>query len=287
MQSKNPILSRRDAFSGAPGTSGAAAGPGTQYYDGQRTGRGATTHPGPGRLSDAQLDEMYGYGAGPAQARMTMDDVVVKTGLCLAVLIAFAAAAWAIVPVENFGPAMAAAVAAMVLGLVISFKRIPNPALILPYAALQGVFVGALSHYFNNTYPGVVIQAVIGTFAVFAAMLAMYQMKIIKVTDRYARTGMAIAMGFVLLIVVNLVFGLFGAGDGLGFRSGGLGILMGVLGVALGAFFLSLDFKQVEDGIAAGAPAKQSWIAAFGLTLSLVWIYTELLRLLAIVNGRD
>jgi len=271
VQSKNPILSRRDTFA----------------YTGDGRGRGAVPHPGPGRLSDEQLREMYGYDAGPTQDRMTMDDVVVKTGLCLGLLAAFAAFAWAVVPVDNFGPAFGAGIAAMILGLVIAFKRSANPGLILGYAALEGVFIGVLSHAFDATYPGVVVQAVIGTFAVFAAMLAMYQMKIIKVTDRYARTGMAIAVGFFLLMVVNMVFAMFGVGGGLGFRSGGLGILMGVLGVALGAFFLSLDFKQVEDGVAAGVPAKQSWVAAFGLTLSLVWIYTELLRLLAILNGRD
>lgn len=94
-------------------------------------------------------------------------------------------------------------------------------------------------------------------------------------------------MGFMLLMVVNLLFAAFGGGDGLGFRSGGLGILFGVVGIILGACFLALDFKQVEDGVAYGAPREESWLAAFGLTMTLVWIYLEMLRLLSILSGDD
>jgi uncharacterized YccA/Bax inhibitor family protein len=93
---------------------------------------------------------------------------------------------------------------------------------------------------------------------------------------------MAIAIGFLLLLVANLVLGLFGAD--LGLRSGGLGVLVAVVGVLLGAFFLSLDFQQIEDGIRYGAPERESWLAAFGLTLSLVWIYLEMLRLISILR---
>ena len=95
---------------------------------------------------------------------------------------------------------------------------------------------------------------------------------------------MAAAIGFMLLMVVNLLFAVFGGGDGLGFRSGGLGILFGVIGIILGACFLALDFKQVEDGVAYGAPREESWLAAFGLTMTLVWIYLEMLRLISILR---
>nr|WP_066956335.1 Bax inhibitor-1/YccA family protein [Streptomyces lushanensis] len=98
---------------------------------------------------------------------------------------------------------------------------------------------------------------------------------------------MAAAMGFVLLMVANMLFSVFGGGDGLGFRSGGLGIVFGIVGIVLGACFLALDFKQVEDGVAYGAPREESWLAAFGLTLTLVWIYLEMLRLLSILQGND
>ncbi len=98
---------------------------------------------------------------------------------------------------------------------------------------------------------------------------------------------MAAALGFILLMTVNLLFAVFGGGDGLGFRSGALGVVFGVIGIILGACFLALDFKQVEDGIAYGAPREEAWFAAFGLTLTLVWIYLEFLRLISILNSSD
>jgi uncharacterized YccA/Bax inhibitor family protein len=176
----------------------------------------------------------------------------------------------------------------MVLAFVQSFKRRPSPALILSYAAFEGVFLGVISSAVS-TYiaDGVVAQAVLGTMAVFAGVLVAYKAGWIRVNRRFYGFVMAAALGFVLLMVVNLLFTVFGGGDGLGFRSGGLGLLFGAIGVILGACFLALDFKQVEDGIAYGAPKEEAWLAAFGLTLTLVWIYMEFLRLVAILNSSD
>ncbi len=174
----------------------------------------------------------------------------------------------------------------MVLGFVQSFKRKPSPALILTYAAFEGIFLGALSGAINDLpkLSGAPMQAVMGTMAVFVAMLVAYKTRIVRVTARFTRYLLIAMLGFVLLSMVNMLFMVFGGGDGLGFRSGGLGILFGVVGVVLGALCLALDFKQVEDGIAYGAPREESWLAAFGLTVTLVWIYTELLRLISILR---
>jgi uncharacterized YccA/Bax inhibitor family protein len=131
------------------------------------------------------------------------------------------------------------------------------------------------------------MQAVLGTMAVFTAVLVMYKTRIIRVTRRFYQFTIAAAIGFVLLMMVNLLFAVIGGGDGLGFRSGTMGIIFGVVGIVLGALFLALDFKQVEDGISYGAPREESWLAAFGLTLTLVWIYLEFLRLIAILQGND
>jgi uncharacterized YccA/Bax inhibitor family protein len=128
------------------------------------------------------------------------------------------------------------------------------------------------------------VQAVLGTMAIFGGMLLAYRTRLIRVTARYQRIGMAIAFAFLVALVVNLLFAAFGSGNGLGLQTGGLGIVFCLLGIGLGAFFLSLDFKQIEDGIRYGAPQRESWLAAFGLTLSLVWIYLELLRLIAILR---
>ncbi|MGG8407659.1 Bax inhibitor-1/YccA family protein, partial [Streptomyces sp. 12297] len=202
--------------------------------------------------------------------------------------------AWVLLPVDpaninkSFGIAIGAALVAFVLAMVQSFKRTPVPALIIAYAAFEGVFLGVLSAAVSEQIgSSVVVQAVLGTLCVFAGVLFAYKMRWIRVTRRFYGFVMAAAMGFMLLMVANLLFSVFGGGDGLGFRSGGLGILFGVIGVILGACFLALDFKQVEDGVTYGAPREESWLAAFGLTMTLVWIYLEMLRLFSILSGDD
>lgn len=243
----------------------------------------------------AQQDTRYGAPQAPARTgAMTIDDVVTRTAITLGTVVLGAVLAWALLPVDeanlgkSYGIAIGAALVAFVLSLIQSFKRKPVPALIVSYAAFEGVFLGVISSAVS-TYigPGVVMQAVLGTMCVFAGVLVAYKMRWIRVTRRFYGFVMAAAMGFMLLMVVNLLFAVFGGGDGLGFRSGGLGILFGVIGIILGACFLALDFKQVEDGIAYGAPREESWLAAFGLTMTLVWIYLEMLRLFSILSGDD
>ncbi|MEV4556979.1 Bax inhibitor-1/YccA family protein [Kitasatospora sp. NPDC049285] len=293
MRSSNPVFSREGSFTrdnqyAGFGTQAAPPRAGDPYannpygnnpYGGQR----AATEP----LTDQQLAEMYGApSAGPAQTgRMTMDDVVARTAMTLLTLVAAGAVAWFTMPAENFAAAGIAAFAAFVVGMVVSFKRSVNPALILTYAALEGFFLGAISKAFNTVWPGIAIQAVLGTTAVFAATLIAYKSGRIRVTPRYARIGITIAIGFLVLMVVNSVALLFGADMGL--RSGPLGIVVGLIAIALGAFFLTLDFASIEEGIRGGAPERESWRAAFGLTVSLVWIYLEMLRLIAILRGDD
>ncbi len=223
---------------------------------------------------------------------MTIDDVVMRTGTTLGVLVVTAALAWALLPVDDanisrsYGIGIGAALIAMVLGFVQAFKRKASPALILTYAAFEGVFLGVISSIVDNRIAdGAAMQAVLGTMAVFAGVLVAYKAGWIRVNRRFYGFVMAAALGFILLMAVNLLFAVIGGGDGLGFRSGALGILFGVIGIILGACFLALDFKQVEDGIAYGAPREEAWLAAFGLTLTLVWIYLEFLRLISILNS--
>ena len=302
MRSSNPVFSRRGfsrdngyaGFNTAPQAGGAAVGTqsGNPYADqhAQQGGNPYATNP------YAQQDLQHGA---PPQApvttgRMTIDDVVMRTATTLGVLVVTAALAWALLPVDDaninrsYGIAIGAGLVAMVLGLVQSFKRKASPALIVTYAALEGVFLGVVSSVVDNRIAsGAAMQAVIGTLAVFTAVLVAYKAGWIRVNRRFYGFVMAAALGFVLLMAVNLLFAVFGGGDGLGFRSGPLGIFFGVVGIILGACFLALDFKQVEDGIAYGAPREEAWLAAFGLTLTLVWIYMEFLRIIAILNSND
>ncbi|MFF1509114.1 Bax inhibitor-1/YccA family protein [Streptomyces sp. NPDC058326] len=300
MRSSNPVFSRR-GFSRDTGTAGfngqqpQAGGPtvgANPYATGNPYAEGATNPyaTNPYAPQDTQL-------GAPQQARgnvMTIDDVVSRTAMTLGTVVLTAVLSWLLLPVDpanltkSYGIAIGAFLVALVLSLVQSFKRKPSPALILSYAAFEGVFLGVISAAVS-TYiaDGVVIQAVLGTMAVFAGVLIAYKMGWIRVNRRFYGFVMAAAMGFMLLMVTNLLFAVFAGGDGLGFRSGGLGILFGVIGIILGACFLALDFKQVEDGVNYGAPREEAWLAAFGLTMTLVWIYLEMLRLLSILQGDD
>lgn len=296
MRSSNPVFSRRGigrdngqpGVNPAPQAGGPAAAQGGNPYAGTNPYAQQGGNPyaqGQQNLTPEQLQQMYGAPpAGTLQTgRMTMDDVVMRTGMTLGTVVVGAAVAWLME--LSLGLAIGCALIAMVLGLVQAFKRKPSPPLILTYAAFEGLFLGALSGMVNERFAGAPMQAVLGTMAVFAGVLIAYKTRVIRVNRRFYRYVMAAAIGFVLLTAVNLLFMAFGGGEGLGFRSGPLGILFGVIGVILGACFLALDFKQVEDGLAYGAPREESWMAAFGLTLTLVWIYLELLRLIAILRG--
>ena len=295
MRSSNPVFSRR-GFSRDNGYTGFNAAPqaGAPVTGADPYAQGTAANPY-ATNPYAQQDTRYGAPQAPTRTgAMTIDDVVTRTAITLGTVVLGAALAWALLPVDeanlgkSYGIAIGAALVAFVLSLIQSFKRKPVPALIVSYAAFEGVFLGVISSAVS-TYigPGVVMQAVLGTMCVFAGVLLAYKMRWIRVTRRFYGFVMAAAMGFMLLMVVNLLFAVFGGGDGLGFRSGGLGILFGVIGIILGACFLALDFKQVEDGIAYGAPREESWLAAFGLTMTLVWIYLEMLRLFSILSGDD
>jgi uncharacterized YccA/Bax inhibitor family protein len=293
MRSSNPVFSREGSFSRDTGYAGFGTTPqpsaaGAHVGDPYANNPYATqARPQSGPLTDEQLAEMYrSPSAGPLQTgRMTMDDVVARTTLTLLALVAAGAVAWFTLPSGTYGFALGAAMAAFVVGLVITFRQSVSAPLILLYAGLEGFFLGAVTKVFNDIWPGIAIQAVLGTAAVFGAMLVAYRSGRIRVTPRYARIGLTVAMGFLGLLLVNLVASLFGADMGL--RSGPLGIVVGLLGIGLGAFFLSLDFAEIENAIRGGAPQQEAWRAAFGLTLSLVWIYLEMLRLIAILRGDD
>ncbi|MBA0049433.1 Bax inhibitor-1/YccA family protein [Streptomyces sp. AJS327] len=275
MRSSNPVFSRQ-GFTRDNGQAGFNAGPQPQAGNPYATNPYAQPQ-APGQPPAAPP-------AAPHAGRMTIDDVVARTGATVGLVVVAAAAAW--IMDLSLGLAIGAALIAMVLALVQSFKRSASPALILTYAVFEGLFLGAISNFVDSRIAsGAAMQAVLGTMAVFTAVLVMYKTRIIRVTQRFYRFVVAAALGFVLLMGVNMLFAVFGGGDGLGFRSGGLGILFGVIGIVLGACFLALDFKQVEDGIAYGAPKEESWLAAFGLTLTLVWIYLEFLRLIALLQG--
>jgi uncharacterized YccA/Bax inhibitor family protein len=286
MRSSNPVFSRR-GFSRDNGYAGFNTAPQAGYAQGNPYAQNPYAQ-NPYAQPGAQ------YGA-PPQApattdRMTMDDVVVRSAITLGTVAVGAVLAWALLPVTttSYGLAVGSAIVAFVLAMIQNFKRTPSPALILGYAAFEGVFLGVISEMYNSRWSGAPFQAVLGTMAVSGATLLVYKAGWIRVTARYARIGIAIAMAFLVVMAVNLLLVAFGVAENGGLRSfGPLGALVGIIAVLLGAFFLTLDFKQIEDGIAYGAPRNESWLAAFGLTVTLVWIYLEMLRLVAIFTNND
>ncbi|HEX6516523.1 MAG TPA: Bax inhibitor-1/YccA family protein [Nocardioidaceae bacterium] len=284
MQSSNPVFARSEGFNGRSGRVYPASGVSYPAY-GSEPAAGYTAPAG------------YGGPQAPTRAgtgRMTLDTVVQKTGITLGLTILSAALTWVLTgnPADS-GDArtlmtlwMGGAIAGFALGMVLSFKRVVNPPLVLAYAVVEGVFIGAMSKYFDAVWPGVVVGAVIGTVAAVAGTLAAYKFFNIQVSAKFRKFVVAAMFGFVGLVLLDFVLGFFGAAIGLnGF--GGLGLLMSVVGLGLGVLMLILDFDYVERGVAAGLPESESWRAAFGLTVTIVWIYIELLRILAILRGND
>jgi uncharacterized YccA/Bax inhibitor family protein len=279
MQSKNPIFTRAEGFNGRANGNQAYPGNGQQhpgYGDPSQWGTGT-----PGQV--IQVD----------QGRMSIDSVVQKTGITMGIVVLFAAATWALTgPVADPDalPALATlsmvgALGAFALSMVNSFKRVVSPALVIAFAALEGVFVGAFSKLIEGYFgDGLVIGAVLGTIAAVAGTLGAYKFFNIKVTAKFRMWVTAAMFGFVALSLLDFVLQFFGSSFGFnGF--GTMGLISSVVGLGLGVLMLILDFDFVERGIAAGLPERESWRAAFGLTVTIVWIYIELLRLLAIMRG--
>jgi uncharacterized YccA/Bax inhibitor family protein len=277
MQSNNPVFRRSEEFN-RPGATAYAGS--TGYTDPSTWSTG--TPGGPSAPTTAQRP-------------MTVDSVVQKTGISLLVVILTAAVTWIMSPEidQNTEPSaisglIAAAtigsLGAFLLSMVNSFKRVISPALVLLFCAFEGVALGAISKVFNLAYPGVVTSAVIGTFGAFAGTLAVYKFFNIKVSDKFRKMVFAAMLGLVGISLLEVVLSLFGAELGL-FGMGGLGLLFAVAGLSLGVFMLVLDFDFVEQGVANGLPDREGWRAAFAMTVSLVWIYTNLLRILAIMRG--
>jgi uncharacterized YccA/Bax inhibitor family protein len=216
--------------------------------------------------------------------RMTVEDVVVRTAVLLAVAIATGAATWVTGATALLLPAL---LVGLGLGLWISFKQVTKPAPIIVYAAAQGVLMGAFSRLITFDNVDVVLQAVLGTTGVALGVLFLYRSGRIRVTPRFTKMVLAGLIGFLVLVVVNLLAGFFVDG-GLGLRDGGpLAIGFSLLAIGLGAMTLVLDFDFVAKGAQAGMPERYGWFAAFGLLVSLVWLYIEILRLLSYFQSSD
>ncbi|MFI9816246.1 Bax inhibitor-1/YccA family protein [Saccharothrix variisporea] len=227
----------------------------------------------------------YGYQAPPTTGErpITIDDVVTKTAITLATtLVVGLVAAWLVLTrtVQPFALVIPGLLVGLVVSLVIIFKRTPSAPLVMTYAVAEGLFLGAITGVFEDAFPGIAWQAILGTFGVFGAMLVVYKTGAIRVTPRLTKWIIGATVGVVVLMLGNLVLSLFGVNSGL--RDGGtLAIVFSLVVIGIAAFNFLLDFEAANEMIRSGVPAKWAWWAAFGLMTTLVWLYLEILRLLS------
>jgi uncharacterized YccA/Bax inhibitor family protein len=229
-----------------------------------------------------------GYPAAPPAVQpMTIDDVVVKTVTLLGITGISAIAAWNLIPDSLMGVAwIGAAVVGLVLGLVISFSRMANPALVVAYAVIEGAFVGLVSKAYQEIlgYDGIVLQAVLATFGVFFVMAMLYRARVIRNSPKFTKIMIATMGGLFAAMLINFVLSLFGFHTGLR-DNGPIGIIFSLVCIVVAALSFILDFDQIEQGVRMGLPQRYSWTCAFGILVGLIWLYLEILRLLSFLQG--
>lgn len=263
--------------------------------------------------ANAQLEGMYA--APPAGAietdRMSVEDTVFKTAGLFAILLVTAAVGWFVTlggvaapeqnPYDQFQPNMlpwiVGALGGFVLAMVISFtsRKKVRPALIFAYAAFEGLFIGGISAFFEVIWPGIVLQATLGTVSVVGVTLALFANGKIRASKKATKIFMVAMVGYLVFSLLNLVlmwtgilpqeqaFGLYSA-EIFGIP---LGLIIGVLVVIMAAYSLVLDFDQIQQGVRNGGPRKYGWLGAFGIMVTVVWLYVEILRIIAIVRGNN
>ncbi|MEY2847548.1 MAG: hypothetical protein RI885_213 [Actinomycetota bacterium] len=265
MASSNPAFTNSPAFSPKPGKS-------AELFQPQAN------------LSPEQLGDLYNRpSASPDQTdRMTYEDTIVKTVVSFGILLVGAVAGWMLAsPLIMIG----AGIVGFVLALVNIFKKKPSPALILTYAAVEGLFVGSISKFFETQYSGIVTQAIVATLVVVGVTLALFASGKIRASKRATKIFLIAMVGYAAFSLVNFGLTAFGVLEGFGLRSGIVGIVIGILVVIMAAYSLVLDFDQIQTGVRRGAPRIYGWSGAFGIMLTVIWLYLEILRLFAIIRN--
>lgn len=251
--------------------------------------QGAQLQQAPAVMTAEQLQQMYNQPAAtPVQTdRMTVEDTVAKTAVSFGILLAAAVVGW-LFPIV----AMPAALVGFILALVNIFKREPSAPLILAYAGVQGLFVGGISSMFEMMWGGIVTQAVIATLVVVGVTLALFASGKIRASKKATKVFLIAMVGYLVFSLVNMGLVMFGAIDSPFGLSGEvkiagipLGVILGVLVVLMAAYSLVLDFDMIQRGVQNNAPRKFGWSGAFGIMVTVIWLYLELLRMFAIARN--
>lgn len=269
-----------------------------------------------GTAAPSRFDASYGTGSQPAydqrayegleasydapaadavdRGRMTYDDVLVKTAICFVLLVASAGASWMLALTDlRLGLALATAGILVSAGLVLLnvFMKTTRPWLVLAYAIAEGATIGTISAIFEARFPGIVSQAVIATLVVFAVMLLLFTSGKVRHSPRLALITFVGLVGLLvsrLAVAVLQGFGVVSGVDHISVFGIPLGVIVGLVAVVIAALSLIQDFDAVKMGVEQGAPAVYAWSCAFGLMVTLVWMYTEILRILAFfANSED
>jgi len=223
---------------------------------------------------DAQFDIIV------SAQKMTIGGTAIKIAGLFTLVLAGAFVAWNVPAVQDL--MIPSVFVAFGLAMWITFSKKVRPGAVIAYAVIEGIFIGAISFFFEQAYPGIVMNAVIGTLTTAGAMFTAYSMGWVKVNARFTRVMTFALIGYAGFAVVNLLVGMFT--NSAGVYSSQFAWLAGVVGVGLDAFTLNLDFEDISQGAAQGLPREYEWKAAFGLLVTMVWLYLEILRLLAIFN---
>jgi uncharacterized YccA/Bax inhibitor family protein len=233
-----------------------------------------------------QLNDLYNAPSATAAdtQRATMNDVVVKCLILLGLVVAGGAVGWVIPAVGMIG-----ALAGFVLAMVVIFKKKTSPGLIMAYAVCQGLALGAISRMFETMFSGIVLMAIVSTLIVFVGMLALYAKAGMRIGGKVAAILGIGMIAYLAFIIGNLIFGAFTGGSMRDVEVFGipLGIIIGLVAVVMAALCLVMDFQEIDGALRAGVPEKESWRLAFGLMVTLIWLYVEILRLLSYFMSDD
>jgi uncharacterized YccA/Bax inhibitor family protein len=225
-------------------------------------------------------------GAPPDTRPMTIDDVVVRTVGLIGLTVLAAGFVWTMVPPQAAAALILPAIMiGLVLGLVIAWKRVTNPLAIGTYAVVMGAALGAISEFFERIYPGIVMQAVIASLGVFLLMGFLYKSGTIRATPKFIKFMTAALVGAAAVIVINFVITMI-TGEATPLRDGSpIAIIVSIVFIVIAALSFILSFHEVEEGVRLGLPQKYAWACAFGILVSLIWLYIEVLRLLSYFQG--
>ncbi len=240
------------------------------------------------RSSNPALNPQYFQG-GVASQRMTLDGTINKTITLLGLVSITAMLSYSIVsqnPGLGFMITIGGAIGGFILALAILFIRPNNPQILMSmYALLEGLFIGGFSYMIENYYlggtEGIVLQALVGTVAVFLTMLAVYKFGIIRPTEKFVLVVTSLVGAIMIIYVFNFIMSFFGTGIPFLHSSGPIGIGISIVFITVAALMLIVDFGMIENGVKFGAPKNMEWYGAFGLVLTLVWLYIEMLKLVA------